>query len=126
MKRVLRFYYLCKFIIIFLVSFFPNEVLPKKYEKVYKNYNYEKLINTREYPNVNKFLIKNNRSKFISNFRKTRGKSLARINQLFLIIILIVIFIVAFEIWLFISLVFIPSFLELTKLPLRYLQRDEQ
>ena len=98
MKRVSKFYYSCKVLIIFLVVFSPIEVFPKKYEKVYKNYNDEKLIDARDYSEVDKFLIKNNRSNFILSYRKTRGKFLARINQLFLIIILITIFIAVIEI----------------------------
>lgn len=98
MKRVLKFYYLRKVLIIFLIFATPLEVFPKKYEKVYKNYNDEKIIYSRDYSDLDKFIIKNNRSNFISSFRKKRGKFLARINQLFLIIILIIIFIAVIKI----------------------------
>ena len=98
MKRVLKFYYLCKVLLIFLVVFSPIDVLPKKYEKVYKNYNDEKLIDASNYSDVDKFLIKNNRSKFNLSFRKKKGQVLARINQFFLIIIVITIFIAVIEI----------------------------
>tara|TARA_B100000242_G_C42627636_1_gene295557 strand:- start:50 stop:346 length:297 start_codon:yes stop_codon:yes gene_type:complete len=98
MKRVLKFYYLCKVSIIFLIFAPPQEVIPNKYEKVYKNYNDEKLIDSRDYSDLDKFIIENNSSNFISSFRKKRGKFLARINQLFLIIILIIIFIAVIKI----------------------------
>tara|TARA_A100001011_G_C14271449_1_gene827165 strand:+ start:300 stop:596 length:297 start_codon:yes stop_codon:yes gene_type:complete len=98
MKRVFKFYYLCKVLIFFLVAFIPIEVFPKKYGEVYKNFNDEKFIDARDYSEEDKFLIKNNKNNFISSFRKTRGKFFVRINQLFLIIILIIIFIAVLEI----------------------------
>ena len=98
MKRVSKLYYSCKVLIIFLVVFSQQEVFPKKYEKIYKNYNNEKLIDAKDYSDVDKFLIKNKRSNFLLSVSKTRGKSLARINQLFLIIIVIIIFIAVIEI----------------------------
>ena len=97
MKRFLKLY-LCKFLIFSLVTFSSIEVYPKKYEKIYKNYNNKKFIDTRENSDLDKFFIKNIRSNFISKFSKKRGKFFVRINQIFLFIILIIIFITVFEI----------------------------
>lgn len=98
MKRVIKFYYLFKVLIFFFLSFIPIEVYPQKYVRVYKNYNDEKLTDTIGYSEEGKFLIKNDRSNLISNLRKRRGIFFVRINQIFLFIILIIIFIAVLEI----------------------------
>ena len=97
MKKFFNLFLLCKFLIFLLFAICPMKVYPKNNEKFFKNNNHEKLIDTRDYSDIDKFLIKNQRSQHLISFRKTRGKFLARINQLFLFVILITIFFVVLE-----------------------------
>ena len=97
MKRFLKLY-LCKFLVVSLVTFSSLEVYPQTYEKIYKNYDDKKFIDRKEYSDLDKFFIKNIKSNFISKISKKRGKFFVRINQIFLFIILIIIFIAVLEI----------------------------
>ena len=89
---------ICKFLIsaFVLASFYPIRVYPRNYEKVFKNFNDAKFIDEKEYSNIDKFKIKNSRNINTISYKKTRGKTFAKINQLFLIIILVIIFISIF------------------------------
>ena len=97
MKKFFNLFLLCKFLIFLLFAICPMKVYPQNNKKFFKNNNHQRLIYTREYSDIDKFLIKNQRSKHLISFRKTRGKFLARINQLFLFVILITIFFVVLE-----------------------------
>ena len=83
----------CKFLIsaFVLASFYPIRVYPRNYEKVFKNFNNAKFIDEKEYSNIDKFKIKNGRNNYAIRYKKTRGKNFAKINQLFLFIIFVII-----------------------------------
>ena len=98
MKNFFSINFICKFLIsaFVLASFFQIRVYSRNYEKGFKYFNDAKFIDDKEYSNTDKFKIKNFRSYNNVSYKKTRGKAFAKINQLFLFIIFIIIFISIF------------------------------
>tara|TARA_Y200000002_G_C22178198_1_gene454005 strand:+ start:169 stop:414 length:246 start_codon:yes stop_codon:yes gene_type:complete len=80
-----------------MVSFIPIEVHPQNFEKVIKNPNNTKLIDAKKFSNSDRFLINNGRNNFLLSLKQNRGKTLARINKVFLFIIFLTIFIAVFK-----------------------------